>query len=441
MNITCNWKRQSFCILLCLLTLSTINIFNANKSNIDFILSNIAYSAISEPKTNHLSILRQLLTYSKHWTSETISFQSKSEVQLLNETNIFTTGFGLYQHSNCPLKKLKYHCFDGPHPFDYSLVATLNSNHHQTTQQQQTNAYHDFMQRLSTRQSVFDKEGSNVLLFGNSHIKQIYESLQCILLRHNLLKTRQNPNASIVVKSRINYELSTDNFTFIPCMATDSDSFVASWTNKQYKTRKDLRERYLKLTAAATGDEIVQCDDVLCHMHFASDDSNIYYSFQHNQQHKSLVNDINLFSEKLKVSNESFIRNLNVIVMNLGNYPFYDWKSDHFMKELEVINGFRQHNISVIATGDFIYNVLWAVKYQNMYDDLLCIDMSNITDSLRKDEEWNSVIDNRWDNKWHHFCMPSVPEHFMLLLIESINAIISSKNGTVLNKDSEKEIF
>eukprot|EP01084_Bolivina_argentea_P084908 153501_1 len=344
---------------------------------------------------------------------------------------MYITGFGPFFAENCPLTKLKYHCssFKNVSFNDYSLVFQFR-NINKNIQQNITHTFYDhFMNRLMIKQTIFEKPNTNVLIFGNSNYRQIYESLQCMLWQSKLLKTIKNPKGTILIVSSEKNDpniLHRYNYTIIPCASTSDDSFVKDWTRNKYSSNKDLNANFFLLNDKEM--EYIKdkppCISDRSYVHFEADNSNIYYSFSHQQRHKSLINQINIFSKQLNISNYTFMKTLDLIIMNPGNGPNFERK--RFVDEINVINGHKDDNdknVTVIATTIFWNSYKWLDLENINHTSMVWIDFGSILHNIVKDRDlFYSILNG--DNHW---CMPTVPQHLWLLLFEMMNAVLENR--------------
>ncbi len=130
----------------------------------------------------------------------------------------------------------------------------------------------------------------------------------------------------------------------------------------------------------------------------------------------------------MNVTLENYLYNLSAIIMNLGNLPFYDFENK-LVKELNEINKFKKKNeqIFVIFTGKSgkhdvtDYTAIDTLKGTNI--PFIIVDMDKIINEIRTQQKtvYSSCL--AWGN---HYCLPSIPGHFMLLFIELINQFIDS---------------
>ena len=350
-----------------------------------------------------------------------------------DDDNIIITGYQPFYTDKCPLRKLRYHCFkEGPHNAANYTLAFDTTNFYQISSNGNQSLYEKYiLNQLMENGTIFSKSETNLFIFANSHVRQLYESLECMFWAKDVLTTEGNPNNPITVISQIGYkQLNYDqNITYIPCMATDhgesGNKFINDRSNGTFKTFGEFQTEYLMLEDTENNE---YCADGKSVIKFNNDQSKIFFAFSHRQNPKSLIYEFETFSDIMNITLTEFIQDLDVIMLNAGNIPFYEYQT--FISDFEEIDKHRiGKNKLIVLIVKQSYGQLLN-QYHDMQQYLInekgipCIfiDILQIMNSVKMEDRLRFTADGH--NTGGHFCMPSVPSHFMLFFIEMINKLM-----------------
>ena len=288
-----------------------------------------------------------------------------------------------------------------------------------------TDVYNKIIQNAED-QKLFKKGKMNILLYGNSHLRQIFEALQCILddieydiLQHDTTKLIKTylPKIQRLHPEPIN-NFSYDN-TF--CFGI-ANSARPKWNNREWNGLHLENIRGI-LQSELTDKNIKFCksDNVYIELH---DDTNLHYHFVHQEAVKSMYAYArNRLSKRLKESLNASLDmalDFDVIVFNVGNTPVYNlqnlkhdlYKLNHMNKPVILLSTF--HNTSELNEEFYEKhpNLIYVDLHKRIYSKLW---KNTKNDTLKYLLAGESVDAPK------HFCQPGIVEHLSLALVELIN--------------------
>ena len=318
--------------------------------------------------------------------------------------------------------------------------------------------YDTVLNNLAQHFSVFWHPNVNVFIFGNSYLRQIFESLLCMIYEiggNNLTDLSKIVNIFTGYYSEDEYNTTIDhmNEIEIPCMTTINDKFgnalVQEISKHQYKNWTHFVNDYL-LINKSTMQLNKLCETSNSILSFIKSNSNIFYTFQHKQKQKSLLFEFKKFANYYKVDLSLFISNINVIIMNRGNNPSYNIHHK-LIKELKEIIKYRHkhdktnnNQLLLILTDpsptdrilghtlkdekrlNYAFSIENEIKKLNI--SYMIINMAQIIDTIKMNLElskFNELIITG------HWCMPGMPSHLLLFYINAINTMLTLTNNTI----------
>ena len=285
---------------------------------------------------------------------------------------------------------------------------------------------------------------SNVLFFGNSWLRQIVESILCLLHSSPRYKdivvrpgiSAQKCNASMPFTNDLRdqtcpgyYDLNDVLHQSKNNMSVDFGIPRSDEENYWATTIKPKVEQFWK--EQLVDNNVCGCDDSSLHLELA-DGSNIFYSFQHPEENKSMRATV---SELRESGMDAAFEGFDVIIFNLGNHPWYDFSTE-FPADLEYLNH-SDKPVIFIADGHPFKTLIRAMgkglKYKQKGNGDLrvkrgCRLIRNVFPNLLLLSE-RDRIERHVDGEavpliGGHYCMPGVPSHHALSLLHLTNLLI-----------------
>lgn len=302
-----------------------------------------------------------------------------------------------------------------------------------------TNVYLKLIDNMQKLRSPFIKKSINILFWGNSHLRQIFEGLQCIIddieynifhhitneiilkykpLKHHLFKTKEIINVTY------------DN-TF--CFGLGHGE-IQKWNKRDWNglnLNKTLMNKLLDTQLKDKNMKSCKSDQVFIKL---KDKTNLYYKFIHDIPFK-LISE-NGFNKYL---NNSYNNNeFDIIIFNIGNDPVYKYqtklahdlyKMKHFKKPIIMLSTFHGNSKNDRILWD--KQILNKILYQNQpFKQIIYV---NLHERIHK-KLWNETLNNNklkyllaGNNVFNpkHFCQPGLIEHLSLALLELINLLLA----------------
>ena len=277
-----------------------------------------------------------------------------------------------------------------------------------------------------------------MLFFGNSWLRQIVESILCLLHSSPRYKdivvrpgiSAQKCNASMPFTNDLRdqtcpgyYDLNDVLHQSKNNMSVDFGIPRSDEENYWATTIKPKVEQFWR--EQLVDNNVCGCDDSSLHLELA-DGSNIFYSFQNLEENKSMRSTVRKLRESgVDAAFESF----DVIIFNLGNPPSYGTDfSTEFPADLEYLNHFGKPVI-FIADGHPFKTQIRAMgkglKYARKENgDLLRSVFPNLLLLSERDRIEKHVDEEAVPLIGGHYCMPGVPSHHALSLLHLSNLLI-----------------
>eukprot|EP01083_Nonionella_stella_P092621 259321_1 len=319
-----------------------------------------------------------------------------------------------------------------------------------------TNVYNKFQNNLHQYSSPFMKP-TNAYIFGNSHIKQLTQSLSCLMddVAINIFNHSHNTATNIFYPDiqKINESL-PDTYDY-------NDTLCGEWfwsggpqKHIRNKTHNGLGGFPLNATTLAKNREdknIAVCSGQRLHVQY-KDGSTLYYHFNHigHMEHNITM------STMVQESIEHVARNqrlneaelyeaqhvlnsggLDVIVFNIGNHPWYDWENN-LENDLRALNHSNKFVLFLSEWWDRAYSTK-PLKYyassrrsfDEKYPNVIWIDlmkrntlkMLKWRKRMRDFGKEQSMVCETSDHHTAHLCLPGAPDHHTLEIIELINLL------------------
>ena len=319
-----------------------------------------------------------------------------------------------------------------------------------------TNLYIKFINNLFLYQSPYIKP-INIYYHGNSHLKQIHQGTVCLMeyieinlfnntfnkAIHSYHPTIEKLNGSIPVEYDFNNTLCGQYPNIIdkfPCQRDiERNGIFISQDNKDSIFNQRVREN------------IKMCESKRLYSQFA-DKSRIFYRFNHAERDKRMIKTINLVKHFIKKKKRAFnefndnntlldheIKNLDVIVFNVGNKPRYNIDK-LLLNDLQALHHLNKPIILLSTWWDWSHDEVPKIyedkpRLEQLYKDYPNLIVINL---YRRNHvkllKWNkeSLPFHYGKYRWilaegeptGHMCQPGVPEHNILAITELINLLI-----------------
>ena len=419
-----------------------------------WIIAEIKHSDVSVPKFNLAeafidNLFNNIYSNTLNATNESLTLSSNNiiiknaaflfnnevdEDNYKNKDNIIT-GYQPFYASNCPLHKFSYQCFpENRLKSMYNVTLSFSLNVNNTNNKIKENLYQKYIQhQLKINSTIFPVPNVNIFFFGNSHLRQIYESLQCMVWNQHLLNQKDVKSPAVIISGNQHAKFldfaDRSKTTNMPCMYTTNleSGFVNYLTMGKYRNWTDFAKNYLKMEEQdILKQDKKRCMDDKSVIKFRNDNSNIFYSFQNLQTNKSLISEFKQYADFSDMDLFAFINGLDVIIMNTGNEPHYDFQHKLISELKEILKSRdNQQRLLLIVTGNFnVLNMSYTDGIKQEVERLgisyLMANMAKMTLLIKTN---NTKLYKSW-GRMGHYCMPGLPSHFMLFYLKIINTFL-----------------
>ena len=329
-----------------------------------------------------------------------------------------------------------------------------------------TDLYKRFVGNIRDYRSPYIKP-INLYFNGNSHMKQLLQGTVCLMedIEINVFNNTYNkavysyyPTIETLNKSdSYNYDY---NQTLCGDYAYPWTDNIKPWSHGANVCERSLDRNGMIISEKnrnfimkqRMGSNIKNCESKSLYMQF-QDKSRIFFRFNHWEKDKRMQTTIKSVNEFIKSNaaafrefddnasylNEYVVRNLDLIVFNVGNYPKYNIEK-HLFNDLKALNHFDKP-IILLSTwwnccGDELPFVFRNDELLNkLYEDYPNLIVLNLfRRNTKKLLRWNETLEPFHYDKYRwilaegepegHMCQPGVPEHHILALTELINLLI-----------------
>jgi len=334
----------------------------------------------------------------------------------------------------CPFLQWNYICREGfvaqkgfpdwtmmIHPQDFQgddategLLRVLQREH--GYYQQDLFEYH-FQKNLKALNSLFIRP-TNVLMFGNSWMRQMFESMLCMmhstphfknavvgLQNKNLRKCDENKPITVDVRDQW-------------CTGKDFNYSVMATSGSHMKPKLNRSEVTTFWQKEMWDHNVCSCDDWESQIQLA-DGSNIMYAMQHWNHNKTLRGTMEYLKSMGRAEGVD-VNDLDVIVMNRGNGKMYDWNTS-FAADLEYLGHTEKPVIYIEPFRHMGESGRMRPEIEDLrrrFPNLLYIsyDLRHFRVMPR-----SNLPHTTW--QFWHLCQPGPPSHHALNVIHLINVL------------------
>jgi len=276
---------------------------------------------------------------------------------------------------------------------------------------------HHFQRNLKIHKSMFTKP-INVLLFGNSYLRQIMEAMLCLLHSTPEFKDTVSSIESNVRKCNESLPLTHDMRDQV-CPSWDLQGVII-WKNILNLTQQypmdfghDPNDTNFKSYWKRELDDhnVCWCDHDVVHFRL-SDGSNITYSFQNTQQNKTMRKTVDEMKARGFADNDT---DFDVILFNLGNTPSYELESE-LKEDLQTLGHLKKPVILI----EHIWNDIDLVRIDELrrqFPNLLAV-------SEKRRQSAGGMPQSAVPMIRGHLCQPGTAAHHALSALHLVNLLL-----------------
>jgi len=279
---------------------------------------------------------------------------------------------------------------------------------------------HHFLRNLQTHQSLFVKP-INILFWGNSWLRQIVESMLCLLHSSSRYKEIVRGLELSIQKCNVLLPIEKDVREQTCPGYSDLEAELSLSRDDMSVDFRHSERTKVRWQQEMVDNNVCGCNDDAVHIQLA-DGSNLFYIFSNLQANKSMESAVKQWRDS---GVEAAFLDFDVIVFNLGNGPHYD-----FGRLVKDVRNLDHSDRPVIFVGDSMslqdYEFRLAMRpvggLANARRTLPNLLILSEIERIRK-------VDSPPMMKGH-YCQPGVPAHHALSLLHLTNLLTELREIT-----------
>ena len=281
------------------------------------------------------------------------------------------------------------------------------------------NLHEQYQNNLLDHRSPYHKR-TNAVSFGNSYLRQIMESYQCLI--DNITQHQSNG----IIYRYVPFMQAIDdslplntNYDLIKCDGI-SIGHELVW-NTKHNNALHLNQTLIdKIMEKQRNSSIKICSSHSLDLSFM-DGSNLIFRFMNHEQNKSIFD----YFLQQNAMNDS--QNMDILIINEGNGPIYDVQH-RLMDDLRRLNHTNKSIIfltpwedtgmsqSTFSVSKYLKKQRYKRKLYKMFPHLIYVDWTERFSEYPSFEKLRS--------SYLHMCIPGIPDHAMLALNNLINVLV-----------------